>query len=151
MPLFLIFLYVYRTGLDWMHLEVGLKWACWLYADIQFGSLRPKSVQKLPNFSPTELKPMPHAQYLNVRQRKLDTNFTQSVRFLQHESAVTDSLPEREFVHGHSNLLPNDLARRVPIEAAYFSYFRRRFYQHLNSKIIHDGSLIDVHGYFCTK
>ena len=63
---------------------------------------------------------MPHAtvaltaQYLNVRQRqrKLGTIIIQTVRILQHESAVTDSLPEEEFVHGHSNLLPNDLARQ---------------------------------------
>ena len=73
---------------------------------------------------------MPHAtvaltaQYLNVRQRKLGTIIIQTVRILQHESAVTDSLPEGEFVHGHSNLVPNDLARQwyryssVPIEAA---------------------------------
>ena len=43
------------------------------------------------------------AQYLNVRQRKLGTIIIQTVRILQHESAVTDSLPEEEFVHGHSN------------------------------------------------
>jgi hypothetical protein len=61
---------------------------------------------------------MPHAtvaltaQYLNVRQRKLGTIIIQTVRILQHESAVTDSLPEEEFVHGHSNLLPIDLARQ---------------------------------------
>ena len=61
---------------------------------------------------------MPHAtvaltaQYLNVRQRKLGTIIIQTVRILQHESAVTDSLPEEEFLHGHSNLLPNDLARQ---------------------------------------
>jgi hypothetical protein len=73
---------------------------------------------------------MPHAtvaltaQYLNVRQRKLGTNIIQTVRFLQHEGAVTDLLPKEEFVHRHSNLLPNDLARQeyhytsVPIEAA---------------------------------
>ncbi len=73
------------------------------------------------------------AQYLNVRQCKSGTIIIQTVCILQYESAVTDSLPDREFVHGHSNLLPNDLALRVPIEAAYFSYFRRRFYQHLNS------------------
>jgi hypothetical protein len=52
---------------------------------------------------------MPHvtvaltAQYLNVRQRKLGTIFIQTVHILQHETAVTDSLPEEEFVHGHSN------------------------------------------------
>jgi hypothetical protein len=48
MPLFLIFLKVFCTecrpeltyyivwlvDVDWMHLEVGLKWACWLYAEI---------------------------------------------------------------------------------------------------------------------
>jgi hypothetical protein len=52
---------------------------------------------------------MPHAtvaltaKYLNVRQRKLGTIIIQTVRILQHESAVTDSLPEEEFVHGHYN------------------------------------------------
>ena len=61
---------------------------------------------------------MPHmtvaltAQYLNVRQRKLCTIIIQTVRILQHESAATDSPSEEEFVHGHSNLLPNDLARQ---------------------------------------
>jgi len=132
MPLFLIYLF-YRTvwrheqtytlftlfwldEVDWMHLEVGLKWTCWLCAEIYFGSLRSKSVEKLPNFPPAGLEPMPHvtvaltAQYLNVRQRKLGTIIIQTVRILQHESAVTDSLPEEEFMHGHSNLLPNDLA-----------------------------------------
>ncbi len=66
------------------------------------------------------------AQYLNVHQRKLGNIIIQTVRILKHESAVTDSLPEEEFVHGLSNLLPNDLARHlctnrggwVPIEAA---------------------------------
>jgi hypothetical protein len=49
---------------------------------------------------------MPHAtaQYLNVRQRKLGTSIIQTVRILQHKNAVTESLPEDEFVHGHSNL-----------------------------------------------
>ncbi len=52
---------------------------------------------------------MPHvtvaltAQYLNVRQRKLGTIIIQTVRIPQHESGVTDSLPEEEFVHRHSN------------------------------------------------
>jgi hypothetical protein len=56
---------------------------------------------------------MPHAtvaiaaQYLNVRQRKLGTIIIQTVCILQH-----DSQPEGEFVHGHSNLRPNDLARQ---------------------------------------
>ncbi len=54
---------------------------------------------------------MPHVtvaltpQYLNIRQRKLGTtvlSFRLSVSY-KHESAVTDSLPEEEFVHGHSN------------------------------------------------
>jgi hypothetical protein len=84
----------------------------------------------LPNSPPAGLEPLPHAtvaltaQYLNVRQRKLGTIIIQTVHILQHESAVTDSLPEGEFVHGHSNLLPNDFARQkyrytsesVPIE-----------------------------------
>jgi hypothetical protein len=71
---------------------------------------------------------MPHATValaaqLNVRQRKLGTIIIQTVRILQHESAVTDSLPQEECVLGHSNILPNDLARQqyrytsVPIEA----------------------------------
>jgi hypothetical protein len=52
------------------------------------------------------------AQYLCVRQRKLGTIIIQTVRILQHESAVTGSLPEGEFVCGHYNLLPNDRARQ---------------------------------------
>jgi hypothetical protein len=66
------------------------------------------------------------AQSLNVRQpSKLGTIIIHTICILLHESAVTDSLPEGEFVHGHSNLLPNDLARQwcrytsVPIQAAY--------------------------------
>jgi hypothetical protein len=108
---------VWLVDVDYMHLEVGLKWAWWLCAEIYFGSLRSKSVDKLPNFPPSRLEAMPHAtvalsdQYQNVRQRKLGTIIIQTVRILQHESAITDSLPEEEFVHGHSNLLPNDLAR----------------------------------------
>jgi hypothetical protein len=42
------------------------------------------------------------AQYLNVRQRKLGTIIIQTVRILQHESAVTNSLLEEEFVHGRA-------------------------------------------------
>jgi hypothetical protein len=34
-----------------------------------------------------------------------------TVCVLQHSSVVTDSLPEGEFVHGHSKLLPKNLAR----------------------------------------
>jgi hypothetical protein len=117
----LTFYIVLLVDMDWMHLEVGLKWACWwLYADILFGSFRPKSEEKLPNFAPAGLEPMLHAtvaltaQYMNVRQRKLGTIIIQTVNIL---SAVTDSLPEGEFVHGHSSLLPNYLARQylVPL------------------------------------
>ncbi len=77
-----------------------------------------KVSREIAQCSPAGLEPMPHAtvaltaQYLNVRQRKLGTIIIQTVRILQHESAVTDSLPEEEFLHGHSNLLPNDLARQ---------------------------------------
>ena len=82
---------------------------CLLVVCCDLDLLRSKSVEKLPNFPPAGLEPMPHvtvaltAQYLNVRQRKLGTIIIQTVRILQHESAVTDSLPEEEFVHGHSN------------------------------------------------
>ncbi len=99
-----------------MHLEAGLNWACWLYAEIYLESFKVK--EKFPNFPPAGLEPMPHApvaltaQYLNVRQRKLGSIIIQTVRILQHESAVTDSLPEEEFVRGHSNLLQNDLAQQ---------------------------------------
>jgi hypothetical protein len=56
---------------------------------------------------------MPHATVaLTVRQRKLGTIIIQTARILQHENAVTDSLPEEELEHGHSNLLPNYLARQ---------------------------------------
>jgi hypothetical protein len=59
--------------------------------------------------SPTyaQLEPMPctsealTAQYLNVRQRKLGTIIIQTVHILQHDSAVTASLPNGEFLHGH--------------------------------------------------
>ncbi len=46
-------------GLDvsWSRIEVGLLVVCW-----EFGSLRSKSVEKLPNFPPAGLEPMPHVQ-----------------------------------------------------------------------------------------
>ena len=80
-----------------MHLEVGLKWACWLCAKIYFGSLRSKSVEKLPNVPPAGLEAMPHvtvaltAQYLNVRQRKLGTIIIKNVHILKHKSALTQA------------------------------------------------------------
>jgi hypothetical protein len=48
---------------------------------------------------------MPHvtvaltAQYLNVRQRKLGTIIIQTVRILQHESAVKESAWNIMYVH----------------------------------------------------
>ncbi len=75
-------------------------------------------VEKLPDFPSEGLEPVSHAtvvliaQNLNVRQRKFGIIIIQAVCILQHKSAVTDSLPDGEFVHGHSNLLPNDLARQ---------------------------------------
>ncbi len=66
--------------------------------------------------SPTGLEPMPctsealTAQYPNVRQRKLGTFIIQTVHILQHDSAVTDSLPDGEFLHGQPNVLPINLA-----------------------------------------
>ena len=66
--------------------------------------------------SPMGLEPMPctsealTAQYLNVRQRKLGTIIIQTVHILQHDSAVTGSLPDGEFLHGQPNVLPNTLA-----------------------------------------
>jgi hypothetical protein len=38
------------------------------------------------------------AQYLNVRQRKLDTIIIQTVHILQHDNADTGSLPVEDFV-----------------------------------------------------
>jgi hypothetical protein len=64
------------------------------------------------------------AQYLNVCQRKLGTIIIQTVHILQHDSAVTGSLPERDIFAWESRLLPNNLARQkyryisVPIETA---------------------------------
>jgi hypothetical protein len=55
------------------------------------------------------------AQYLNVRQRQLGTiiiQTVQSVHILQHDSTVTGSLLVGEILHGHSNLLQNNLARQ---------------------------------------
>jgi hypothetical protein len=77
--------------------------------------MRSKSVEELP-VSPTGLEPMPctsealTAQYLNVRQRKLGTIIIQTVHILQHDSAVTGSLPNGEFLHGKPNVLPINLA-----------------------------------------
>jgi hypothetical protein len=66
----------------WMHLEVGLKWACWLYAEIEFESFKVKVSREIAQFSPSRTRTyMPHAtvaltaQYLNVRQRKLGPMF----------------------------------------------------------------------------
>jgi hypothetical protein len=62
------------------------------------------------------LEPMPRtsealtAQYLNVRQRKLGTIIIQTVHILQHDSAVTSSLPIRELLHGQPIVLPINLA-----------------------------------------
>jgi hypothetical protein len=62
------------------------------------------------------LEPMPFTsealmvQYLNVRQRKLGTSIIQTVHILQHDIAVTGSLPDGEFSHGQPNVLPVDLA-----------------------------------------
>ncbi len=79
-----------------------------------------KSVEKLPKFPQQDLTYSPRnsgsntAQYLNVSQRM------QVGHYLYYHSdclyptawiAVTDSLPEREFVHGQPNLLPINLAR----------------------------------------
>jgi hypothetical protein len=45
------------------------------------------------------------AQYLNVRQRKWGTIIIQTVHILQHDIAVTGSLPDREIF-----VLPINLA-----------------------------------------
>ncbi len=72
---------VLLVDVDWMHLEVGLKW---LYAEIWLKSPRSKSVEKFPNSPPAGLELVPYAtvalraQYLNVRQRKLGTIIIQT-------------------------------------------------------------------------
>ncbi len=110
-----LYYFVWLVDVDWIEVDLLVVW--W---DFWFGSLRPKSVEKLPNFPPAGLEPITHAtvaltaQNLNVRQRKLGTIIIQTICILQHESAVTDSLPKGESVHGHSNLFPNDLARHWP-------------------------------------
>jgi hypothetical protein len=64
------------TGCIMSRIVVGLLDVCW---DLIYGCLRSKSLEKLPNFPPAGLEPMPHAtlaltdQYLNVFQRKLGT------------------------------------------------------------------------------
>ncbi len=47
---------VWFFDVDWMHLEVGMQTACWLCAEIYFGSWRWKSVEQLPNFTPAGLE-----------------------------------------------------------------------------------------------
>ena len=61
-------------------------------------------------------------KYLNVRQRKLGTIIIQTVHILQHEIAVTCSLPEGDLCMG----IPKNLALHcygytsVPMEGAEF-------------------------------
>ncbi len=68
--------------------------------------------------SPTGLEPMLRtsealmAKYLNVRQRKLGTVNIQTVHSVQHDSAITGSLPNGEVLHGQPNILPINLARQ---------------------------------------
>jgi hypothetical protein len=50
------------------------------------------------------------AQYLNVRQRNLGT-----IIILQHDSAVTGSLPDGEFLHWQPYVLPMSLAWQYSI------------------------------------
>jgi hypothetical protein len=106
-------------GVDasWRRIEVSLLVGCW-------NLVWSKSVKKFPIFPQQDSNLFPTQQvartvkYLNDRQR-------QTVLILQHVRAVRDLLPEGAFVHRHSNLLPNDLARQyckyhhtsVPIEA----------------------------------
>ncbi len=61
------------------------------------------SIEELPSDPNKGLEPMPctsDAQYLNVCQRKLGTIIIQTVHFLQHDSAVTGSLPDGKFLNG---------------------------------------------------
>ena len=57
--------------------------------------------------SPMGLEPMPctsealTAQYLNVCKRKLGNINIQIIHILQHNSAVTGSLPEGDILHGN--------------------------------------------------
>ncbi len=82
-------------NVSWSRIKVGLLVVSW---DLLW-SLKSKSVEKLSSFPPAGLEPMPHAtvaltaQYLNVRQLKLGTIIIQTVRNLQHESAVTAFQP----------------------------------------------------------
>ncbi len=75
------------VDMDWMHLEVGLKWACWLCAWI----FKVKVSREIAQFSPcrTRTYAMPHATVtLTAQYLKLGTIIIQTVRILQHESAV---------------------------------------------------------------
>ncbi len=66
--------------------------------------------------SPTGLETKLHTsetltdQYLNVRQSKLGTIIIKTVNIPQHDSAVTGSLSDGEFLHGQPNILPINLA-----------------------------------------
>ncbi len=78
------------VDVDWMHFEVGLKRACWFYADIKLKSFKVKvsrgTTVETDQFSPSRTRTyMLHAtvaltaQYLNVRQHKLGTIIVQTV------------------------------------------------------------------------
>jgi hypothetical protein len=68
---------------------------------------RSKSVEELPSVPNGTRTYALHirgsnGQFLHVRQRKLGTIIIQTVHILQHDSAVTGSLPDREFLHGQT-------------------------------------------------
>jgi hypothetical protein len=89
----------------WKRQEEGLKLVCML--SVGFMSvLRSKSVEELPSVPNRTRTYALHirgstAQYLNVRKRKLGTIIIQTVHIVQHDSAVTGSLPNGEFLHGN--------------------------------------------------
>jgi hypothetical protein len=100
-----------RSTLKYSRIEVGLlvvvcRVLVWIF--------KVKVSREIAQFS--GLEPICHqwfyrtAQYLNVRHRKLGSYIIQIVYILEDDSAVTDSLPEGEYVSGHSNLLSNNLA-----------------------------------------
>jgi len=98
-------------GLDWMHLgvyirrlEAGLLVVCWdivwIYqVQVSREIAQFSSTSRTRTYAPRNSGP---AQHLNVRQRKKGTIIIQAVRILQHSNLQ----------HGHSNLLPNNLARQ---------------------------------------
>jgi hypothetical protein len=72
--------------------------------------LRSKSVEELPSVPNGTRTCVPCTVHTRGSNGPVGTIIIQTVHILQHDSAVTGSLPHGEFLHGQPNVLPISLA-----------------------------------------